>query len=99
MATTTASVSDPSKKEPQDVLILKKFIQEYREFLNHLQFWYIRSEFDVSLGQLGKLPIFKRFEHYVVGRTESKMISQMQMEPSIFGSGIIQGESNDPDSL
>lgn len=41
---------------------LKKFIHEYRAFLNRLQLWYVRTDFDVSLCQLEKSEIVRRFE-------------------------------------
>ena len=50
--------------------LLKRFIQEYRLFLNHLQLWYVRTEFDVSFGQLHRFALFRRYEMSFNMRTE-----------------------------
>lgn len=37
-------------KAKESLAPLKKFINEYKEMLNHLQLWNVRAEFDVALG-------------------------------------------------
>lgn len=34
--------------------VLKRLMFEYRQFLNHLQLWYIRADFDVAFSTLNK---------------------------------------------
>jgi hypothetical protein len=50
----------PKVKNPNDEVVLKRFIYEYRAFLNRLQLWYIRADFDVAFSTLKKSPIFKQ---------------------------------------
>lgn len=45
--------------------VTKKYLQEYRNFLNQLQLWNVRAEFDVSLGQLQNSPIFINYSALV----------------------------------
>jgi hypothetical protein len=54
--------------------ILKRLMQEYRVFLNTLELWYARAEFDVAFSQLSKVPAF-------IKASESFTGQQMEMVP------------------
>mmetsp|Transcript_27988 Transcript_27988/g.27027 ORF Transcript_27988/g.27027 Transcript_27988/m.27027 type:complete len:81 (-) Transcript_27988:201-443(-) len=45
--------------------VLKNFIQEYRQFLNNMQLWYIRVDFDVGVGHLKESELMKNYETMV----------------------------------
>ena len=44
----------PKIKSHNGEVALKRFMFEYRQFLNHLQLWYIRADYDVAFSTLNK---------------------------------------------
>lgn len=65
---------------------LKRFIQEYRNFLNNLQLWYIRADFDVAFASLAvKSPVLASLSNRASGGVLCSGAKPIAASPSTEG--------------